>query len=171
MSDAAADTANQTFGSLATSTWRAEEACEQLLALADNFGAAYADSYQQIAAAYVHAYQTFALELDALPNKLANPLRPDWPSGISSAVPLIDPLAAVQDRSLAIRESMSEMGRKISAACVDAGEQAALAAAECHERIAATSDVELLRSIATTHADLARKLAQANVDTLRQIIA
>ena len=102
---------------------------EQLLALADAIGAAYADAYGQIGAAYAQACWDVAGRVGRLEEGLADR---DQLSRATAFNPLAfdsDRLAAAEDDALAVGEALTQMTREIGLALVEAAEQATLAAA------------------------------------------
>jgi ABC-type phosphate/phosphonate transport system substrate-binding protein len=144
---------------------------EQLLALADQLGAAFAEAYERISAAYAEAYQNVANQIGSLQEKLTDQQRPNWPAALASPGAPNEYLADAQGRTVAIGENLSEMGVQVGLAYLDAFEQATLAAAKCHEQIAETSRSDLLMSTATARADLVRRVAQAGASTMRDIMS
>jgi hypothetical protein len=147
-----------------------QEGYEQLLALTDKVGAAYADAYQQISAAYFGAYPPVGLGGWNLQDMIASPERWEWPAMFPSTASSSGQPDTATDRAAAIGDKLSEMCRKIGLAYVDAGEKASLAAAGAHEEIAAANPVPLVKTAAAAHAELVRKLTEASVTTIRQLI-
>jgi hypothetical protein len=143
---------------------------EQLLALADTIGAACADAYGQISAAYAQACRDVAGRVGGL-GGLADRDQPSWAAAFSPLGFDSDRLAAAEDDALAVGERLTQMTREIGWALVDAAEQGTLAAATCHQHVGDPTDVDLLRSVAATRADLARKIVHAWDSTFRQIMA
>jgi hypothetical protein len=148
-----------------------EELYEQLLALADKVGAAYAEAYQQLSASYAQAYQKLALGVGNLQGNLASRQPADWLSAIPSGASATDQLAGIADRTFEIGENMTDMGRRIGLAFVAAAEQVTLAAADCQEQLGAASEVELIKATSTTCAELARKVVRAGASTVREMVA
>ena len=143
---------------------------EQLLALADTIGAAYADAYRQIGAAYAEACRDVAGRVGGLEG-LADRDQPSWAAAFNPLAFDSDRLAAAEDDALAVGEALTQMTREIGLALVEAAEQATLAAATCHQQVGDAIDVPLLSSVAATRADLARKIVQACASTCRQMMA
>ena len=144
---------------------------EQLLALADTIGAAYAEAYRQIGAAYAEACRDVAGRAGSLEQGLADRDRPSWTAAFNPFAFGSDRLAAAEDDALAVGEALTQMTREIGLALVEAAEQATLAAATCHQQVGDVTDVHLLSSVAATRADLARKIVHACGSTCRQIMA
>jgi hypothetical protein len=144
---------------------------EQLLALADTIGAAYADAYGQIGAAYAHACRDVAGRVGSLEEGLADRDQPSWATAFNPLAFGSDRLAAADDDALAVGEALTQMARDIGLALVEAAEQATLAAATCDRQVADVIDVPLLSSVAATRADLARKIVHACGSTCRKIMA
>ena len=124
---------------------RARDVYEQLLALADRIGAAY-----------VNAYQKIALEIGDAQEKLLRSDRSnglaDVPAGIGT--PAANPFGDATDRTLALGGPILRMSTRIGRAYVDAHEQAALAAAECREALAARGTTPIVKTINSARADL-----------------
>jgi hypothetical protein len=167
---------------------RGQEVYEQLFTLAQTVGEAYAEAVQRIGGAYMESCQKMASGGGGLENMFpggldgmfgaggmegmfANPQQVDWGAAMLSPDSVNDQMSAVQDRSLAFGDNLKEMGRKITVAFVDAGEQAALSAAECLEQVGAATDVELVKTTTSSRADLARKVTRACAATMREIVA
>jgi hypothetical protein len=159
---------------------RAQEVYEQLLALADKIGAAYVEAYQEIGAAYVEAYQKLALPVGGMQHQRADNQQPGRPGvgAFPTAAPAADrlgganadPLGGANDRARAVADNLTDMGVKIGLACLDANEQATLAAAKAHEEIGATSSVDVVKATAASQAALARKVTQASTSAVREIV-
>jgi hypothetical protein len=152
-------------------TDRAREICGQLLALGSQVGNAYVDAYQKTAAGIAEFQSTVAKGrpssgLAAAPAGAA----PGWQPGIAAAdvgVPLID----AREQALEIGEKLQEMNKKITLACLNACELAALAVADCQEKIAATSDLELVKAMGGARVELTREVTKAYVSAAREIVA
>jgi hypothetical protein len=149
-----------------------QEVYEQLLALADKLGAACVEAYQQIGAAYADAYQKFTFGIGGLQNKLADQDHPAaWYSAFMPSNSPSDRMADAAERTLSVGDNLTDMGVKIGLACLDACEQATLAAATCHEQLGAASGSDLLRCTTAARAELARKVTRASAEAFRNIVA
>ena len=142
---------------------------EQLLALADKIGAAYADAYREISDAYAEACRDLAGGVGSLKEGPADRDQPSWAAAFNPLAFDSDRLAAAEDDALAVAESLTQMTREIGLALVEAAEQATLAAATCHQKVGDATDVDLLRSVAATRAELARKIVHACGSTFREL--
>jgi hypothetical protein len=163
--------ATQPFGMPMVMPGGGQEIYEQVLALADKVGAAYAEAFQQLDAAYTEAYQKAAPGAGGLADKLAGQRPLDWLNAVAPAAAGNDQMGALAERVLAINDGVSDMGRKIALAFLEASQQAILAAADCQEQLGATSYLGLIKATATTQAALARKITRAGFDTIREIVA
>jgi hypothetical protein len=143
-----------------------QEASEQLLALADRIGGAYAEAYQQLNAAYSAAFQKLAVGMAGLQGGAPDP---QALSAMMDPSSLTDRLDGAQEHALAIGENLAEMGIEIGLACLRAVEEAALAVANCEERITAATPFDLFKSAAATHAELVRKVTRAGASTIREM--
>jgi hypothetical protein len=148
-----------------------QEVYEQLLALADKIGAACVEAYQQIGAAYVDAYQTFTFGIGNLQNRPADQEQPNWYSAFMPWNSPSDRMTDAAERTLAVGDNLADMSAKIGLACLDACEQATLAAATCHEQLGAASGSDLLKCTTAARADLARKITRASAEAFRNIVA
>ena len=148
-----------------------QELYEQLFALAQTLGEAYTEAAQRIGGAYMEGFQKLAVGAGGLENLPGIGQPSDWGDAMLSPDSVNDQIAAVQDRTLAFGDNLKDMGRKMTVAFLDAGEQAALSAAECLEQIGAASDVELIKTTAAMRADLTRKVTRACAATLREIVS
>ena len=171
MSAANERNSTQPFGMPMVMPGGGQEIYEQVLALADKVGAAYAEAFQQLNAAYTEAYQNAAPGAGGLADNLAGQQPMDWLNALPSAAAGNDQMGALAERALAISDGVTDMGRKIALAFLEAGQQAILAAVDCQEQLGAASDVELVKSTATAQAELARKVTRAGVNTIREIVA
>jgi hypothetical protein len=140
---------------------RAKDVYEQLLAVADRVGAAY-----------VNAYQKIALEIGDAQEKL---LRTDQSNGFTGVPPAIglaaaNPLGDAADHAVALRGPLLKMSTRIGRAYVDAHEQAALAAAECRDALAARGTTPIAKTINSARADLLREVAGTYASTARAMI-
>jgi hypothetical protein len=140
---------------------RAKDVYEQLLALADRIGAAY-----------VNAYQKIAMEIGDAQEKI---LRADRSNGLAEVPPAIglaaaNPFGDATDRALAFGGPVLRMSTRIGRAYVDAHEQAALAAAECREALAARGTTPIVKTINSARADLIREVAGTYASTARAMI-
>jgi hypothetical protein len=147
---------------LGTSTTRATEIYEQLLALADRIGAAY-----------VNAYQSITLGMGDAQDRLANADGSDWlkqmppvPGSANGA----DPLGTPAEHALELTDALLDMSTRIGLAYVNAHEQAALAAADCREALAARSRAPLVQTIASARAELIREIARTCASAAREIV-
>jgi hypothetical protein len=147
---------------LGTSTVRATEIYEQLLALADRIGAAYVNAYQSITAGMGDA-QDWLARADG-----SNWLKdmPSVPSSANGAGPNGNPA----EHALELTDALLEMSTKIGLAYVNAHEQAALAAADCREALAAGSRSPLVKTVASARAELIREIARTCASTAREIV-
>jgi hypothetical protein len=148
-----------------------QEVYEQLLALADKIGAACVEAYQQIGAAYVDAYQNFTFGIGNMQNKLADQGQPNWYSAFMPSNSPSDRMADAAERTLTVGDNLADMSAKIGLACLDACEQATLAAATCHEQLGAASGSDVLKSTTAARAELARKITRASAEAFRNIVA
>jgi hypothetical protein len=140
---------------------RAKDVYEQLLALADRIGAAY-----------VNAYQKIALDIGDAQEKL---LRADRFTAFTEVPPAIgfaaaSPLGDATDHAVALGGPLLRMSTKIGRAYVDAHEQAALAAAECRDALAARGTTPIVKTIHSARADLLREVAGTYASTARALI-
>jgi hypothetical protein len=147
---------------LGMSTARATEIYEQLLALADRIGAAY-----------VNAYQSITLGLGDAQDRLATADGSDWlkhmPSVPGSANGADSPGHSAE-HALELTDALLEMSTRIGLAYVNAHEQAALAAADCREALAARSRTPLVKTIASARAELIREIARTCASAAREIV-
>jgi hypothetical protein len=160
---------NEANGTRATGPYRTnpgQEASEQLLALADKIGGAYAEAYQQLNASYSEAFHKLAVGMAGLQGGLPDP---QALSAMMDPSSLTDRLDGAQEHALAVGENLAEMGIEIGLACLRAVEEATVAVANCQERITAASRFDLFKSAAATHAELVRKVARAGASTIREI--
>jgi hypothetical protein len=141
---------------------RAKEIYEQLLALADRMGAAYVEAYQKI-----------TVGLGDAQDGLAGAGRSDWlhdassPSASANGGDLVsDPV----ERARQLSDALLELSTKIGLAYVNAHEQAAIAAADCREALAAGSRSALVRTMASARAELVREIARTCASTAREIV-
>jgi hypothetical protein len=148
-----------------------QEVYEQLLALADKIGAACVEAYQQIGAAYADAYQNFTFGIGSLQNKFADQEQPNWYGTFTPSSSPSDRMAEAAERTLTVGDNFTDMGVKIGLACLDACEQATLAAATCHEQLGAASGSDLLKCTTAARAELARKVTRASAEAFRNILA
>jgi hypothetical protein len=140
---------------------RAKDVYEQLLALADRVGAAY-----------VNAYQKIALDIGDAQEKL---LRADRFNAFTEVPPAIgfaasSPLGDATDHAVGLGGPLLRMSTKIGRAYVDAHEQAALAAAECRDALAARGTTPIVKTIHSARADLLREVAGTYASTARALI-
>lgn len=140
---------------------RAKDVYEQLLAFADRIGAAY-----------VNAYQKIALEVGDTQEKLLRADRSNGFAEVPSAIGLAaaNPLGDATDHALALGGPLFKMSTSIGRAYVDAHEQAALAAAECREALAARGSTPIVKTINAARADLLREVAGTYASTGRAMI-
>ncbi|MEA2144766.1 MAG: hypothetical protein QOG59_353 [Solirubrobacteraceae bacterium] len=143
-----------------------QEIYEQLLALADQVGAAYSEALERIGGAYVEAFQKTA---PSFQDTFGSPQHPGWQSAMSSDATQ-DPLGDGQGYALMIGDHLGEMGLEVGLAYLDSVERATLAAAKCHEQLGAMSQLNLLKSTAQTRAELVRTVAKACTAALRDIV-
>jgi hypothetical protein len=144
------------------STARAKEIYEQLLALADRIGAAY-----------VNAYQSITLGLSDTQDRLASADGSDWLKHMHSVPGSgngADPPGNPAEHALELTDALLDMSTKIGLAYVNAHEQAALAAADCREALAARSHTPLVKTIASARAELIREIARTCASAAREIV-
>jgi hypothetical protein len=156
-------------GTRATAPFRTNpghEASEQLLGLADKIGGAYAEAYQQLNAAYSAAFQKLAGGMAGLQGGVPDP---QAFSAMMDPSSLTDRVDGAREDALAIGENLAEMGIEVGLACLRAVEEAAVALANCQERLTAASPFELFKSVSATHAELVRKVTRAGASTIREI--
>jgi hypothetical protein len=152
-------------------TDRAREIYGQLLALGNQVGDAYVDAYQKTAAGIAEFQGTVAkahASSGAAPASTGS--APAWQPGIS-ATDVGAPLSEARERALEIGEKLQEMNKKITLACLNACELAALAVADCQEKIAATSDLEIVKAMGGARLELTREVTKACVSAAREIVA
>ena len=147
-------------------TNQGQEASEQLRALADKIGGAYANAYQQLNAAYSKAFQKLAVGMAGLQGAVPDPQALSTMMDPSS---MADRRDGAQERALAAGENLAEMGIEIGLAWLRGAEEAAVAVANCEERITAASPLDLFKSAAATHAELVRKITRAGAGTIREM--
>jgi hypothetical protein len=141
----------------------AQEIYEQLLSLADRIGAAYVEAYQKVTVGIGEAQDSLlgggwqSGWFGYLPSALA-------PSGGGAG--WMDPA----ERARELSDALLDMSTRIGLAYVNAHEQAALAAADCREALAAGSSSQLVRTIASARADLVREIARTCASTAREIV-
>jgi hypothetical protein len=141
---------------------RATEIYEQLLALADRMGAAYVDAYQKI-----------TVGIGAEQDRLVRTDRSEWLQDIPSALGKTggaDSVGTAAQRAVQLSDVLLDMSTKIGLAYVDAHEQAALAAADCREAVAACSHNALVKTMASARADLIREIARTCASTAREMV-
>jgi hypothetical protein len=141
---------------------RATEIYEQLLALADRMGAAYVDAYQKI-----------TLGIGGEQDRLVQSDRSNWLKEVPAALAKstsADHLGTAAQWAVQLSDSLLEMSTKIGLAYIDAHEQAALAAADCREALAAGSHNSLVKTIASARADLIREIARTCASTAREMV-
>jgi hypothetical protein len=153
-----------------STTARAQELYEQLLALADKVGAAYAEAFEQIGGAYTEAYQAIAPGTSTIQDSIAAYQQTDWQGALSLPGATQDKVAEAQERALEIGDQLTDMGLEMGLAYLDAVERASVAAAKCHEQLGALSRLELLTSTAGARAKLIRSVTEACTTTLRNIV-
>jgi hypothetical protein len=141
-----------------------QENYEQLLALADKIGAAYAEASQRMSAALADAYQKLAQPAGGLQNGLSS-LQPAMmdPSALSER------LDDAQEHAAAVGEKVADMGIEVGLAYLTAFEQAAMAVAKAQEQLGAASNVNLVKASTATSAELLRKVTRAGAGTIRDI--
>jgi hypothetical protein len=151
----------------------AQEIYEQLLSLADRIGAAYVEAYQKITVGLGEAQDSLfggsqSEWLRYVPAPLASP------GGISPAERLASPArgdwADPAERARELSDALLDMSTRIGLAYVNAHEQAALAAADCREALAAGSPSQLVKTIASARADLVREIARTCASTAREMV-
>jgi hypothetical protein len=146
-----------------------QETYEQLLAFADTVGAACAEASQRINAAYAGACEKLA----------HNPS--GWQDGLTKAQQTLlgavtDPSFLttrgedVQDRVLALSDTLAEMGIDVALAYLRALEEATISVAKCQEQLGAASQLDLVKATTTIAAELLRKVAQAGASTVREVV-
>jgi hypothetical protein len=149
-------------------TGAGQENAEQLFALADKIGAALSEASAQLQAAYNEAYQKLAQNpggvSDGLTRAQQTVLRV-----ITDPTSVNGQLEEAQDRAMVVSDGLTELGIEVSLAYLKALEDATLAVAKSQERVAAASQIDLVKATATTGAELLRKVAQAGAGTLREM--
>jgi hypothetical protein len=141
---------------------RAKEIYEQLLALADRMGAAYVEAYQKITVGIGDAQDTF-VKAD----------RPDYFKDIPSTLASAgrgEHVGNAAERARQLSDALLELSTKIGLAYVNAHEQAALAAADCREALAAHSHNSLVKTVASARAELVREIARTCASTAREMV-
>lgn len=141
---------------------RAKDIYEQLLALADRMGAAYVEAYQKITVGIGDAQDSFVR------GDHTGWMR-DMPSALA-AVGGSDPVGNAAERARQLSDALLELSTKIGLAYVNAHEQAALAAADCREALAAGSGSTLVKTVASARAELVREIARTCASTAREIV-
>jgi hypothetical protein len=141
-----------------------QEHYEQLLALADKIGAAYAEASQRMNAALADAYQRLALNRGGLQDGLSSP----QPAMMDPSA-LGERLDDAKEHALAVGEQVADTTIAIGLAYLNAFEEATIAVAKCQEQLGAASNVELVKASTATGAELLRKVTRAGSDTIRDI--
>ena len=145
---------------------RAQEIYEQLLALADQIGAAFAEANQKIAGACVEASHGLALGVGNWQDNVGD--GPPWSRGFTTD--LSKSLEGAEDLAGQLTERLAELGTSIGLAYLDAHERAALAAADYHQHLGAVSHVSLLETTTAAGAELMRKIVKAGAGAARDMI-
>lgn len=143
------------------------EMVEQLLALADQIGAAYAEACQQLSSTYSEAYQKLVTQAGTLMGKPSEPQQAQMLNAMMDPSSLAECLDSAQENALVVGEQAAEMGIEIGLSYLKAFEQAALAVAKFQEHLGAASQVDVVKTSAATGAELVRKVTRAGADTLR----
>jgi hypothetical protein len=150
--------------------WTAsQEPYEQLLALADQVGAACSEAFQRLNTAYAEAYQKLVVQAGGLPGKLSDPQQAQLLNSLMDSSSLAGRLDDAQQSALGIGDDVAEMGVEIGLAALSAFEQAALAVAKFQEQLGAGSQVDVVRTTTATAAELIRKVTRAGASTVRDM--
>jgi hypothetical protein len=150
--------------------WTAgQETYEQLLALADQIGAACSEAFQRLNTAYAQAYQNLVGQAGVLPGKFSDAKQSEMLNALMDPSSLAGRFDDVQESALAIGDDVAEMGVDIGLAALSAFEQAALAVAKFQEQVGAASQVDVVRTTSETAAELIRKITQAGASTVRDM--
>jgi len=81
-----------------------------------------------------------------------------------------EPLHKAAERALESSEKLRERSKKVTLACLNACEVAALALADWQEEVAAASPLELVKTVGGVRAELTRDVAKACASTAREIV-
>jgi hypothetical protein len=141
-----------------------QENYEQLLALADKIGAAYAEASQRMNAALADAYQRLALHGGGVQDGLSSPQ-----PAVMDPSALRERLDDAQEHALAAGEKVTDTSVAVGLAYLNAFEEAAIALAKCQEQLGAASNVELVKAGTATGAELLRKVTRAGAGTIRDM--
>jgi hypothetical protein len=141
-----------------------QETYEQLLALADKIGAAYAEASQRMNASLADAYQKLAQHAGGLQDGLS-----DSPQAMMDPSSVPQRLDEAQEHAAAVGEKVADMGIEIGLAYLSAFEEAAIAVAKCQEQLGAASSLDLVKASTATSAELLRKVTRAGAGTIREI--
>jgi hypothetical protein len=153
-----------------TPGWTAgQETYEQLLALADQIGAACSEAAQRLNSAYADAYQKLVLQAGGLPGKLSDPEAGQFLNVVMDPSSMTDRLNGAQESAATLGDDVTEMGVEIGLAALTAFEQAALAMAKFQEQLGAASQLDVVRTTTATAAELVRKVTQASASTIREM--
>jgi hypothetical protein len=145
-----------------------QETYEQLLALADQVGAAYSEAWQRLSSAYTGACQKLVADAGGLPGKLSGS-HTEALNALMDPAGLSERLENVQENAVAVGEEAAAMGIEVGLACLNAFEQAALAVAKFQEQVGAASQLDLVKSTTAAGAELIRKVTRASAGTLRDM--
>jgi hypothetical protein len=154
-----------------SSSWlaptRVQDFWDQMLALADEIGAATAETHQQVRDAFAEA----TLAPSSQPGAVGGWAAAADPSRLLEPSALADQVSSTTDRILQLSDAFADMSIGVAVAYVDAWTRAVVAAADCHEQLAAAGDVEPLKTAGAARAQLLRTVATASAATLRDLIS
>ena len=149
-----------------TAADHAREIYEHLLALSNEVGAVYLEAYERAAAG-----------IGDLQQKVAATGLPGWfeaGSGWQAGAPYGDvsePLHKAAERALDISEKLSQRSKKVTLACLNACEAAAVLVADWQEEVAAASPLELVKTVGEMRAELTREVTKACASTARELLS
>ena len=147
----------------ATANDHARDTYEQLLALSDRIGAAYATAYQKIALGFSDAQDSL---MTADRSDLVTDMLSMSTFGAHGATP-----EGAAKRACEIRDAVVGMTATIGLAYVDANEKAAIAAADCRAALMPDATTPLVKTIACARADLMREILGACASTAQRMPA
>ena len=93
-----------------------------------------------------------------------------WAAGAPSA-DAAEALNAAAEQVLELTEKLSERSKKVTLACLEACEAAALAVADWQEELAAASPVDLFKTIGSMRASVTREVTKACCGNAREMLS
>jgi hypothetical protein len=152
------------FGHFGMTSDQAQEICEQMLSVGQEFASAYIDAYQKTAAGIAELQDR--VEKGGWPTTSADgPLR-----SVSAIADAPEPVREARTNALEVGETLQNMTRKVLLAYLNATELAALAVADCQEELAAASGMELFKTVGGARVGLGREMTKAYVAAARGIV-